>query len=66
MTAMDFTGFAVTVSDAVPLTPLSLAVMVDDPAATPVARPPELIVATDAFAVVQVAVVVTLPVELSL
>lgn len=56
----------VTVAVAVPLIPLRVAVMVEDPAATPVARPEELMVAVDAFDEDQIAVEVTSPVELSL
>ena len=68
VTAMDerVLAAAVTVSVAVPLTPFSAAVMVDEPAATPVANPLELIVAAAVFDEVHVAVVVTLAVELSL
>jgi hypothetical protein len=66
--AIDFTVFdtAVTVSVAVPLTPFSDAVIVLEPAATPVANPAALIVATDVFALLHVAVAVTFTVELSL
>jgi hypothetical protein len=53
---------AVTARLAVPLMPLSAAVMVDEPAATPVARPEALIVATEVFEEVHVTDVVTLPV----
>jgi hypothetical protein len=56
----------VMVSESVPVAPLSEAVIDVDPAATPVTNPEELIVATEVFAIVQVAVEVTLPVELSL
>ena len=66
VTAMEVTVVAVTVSVAVPLTPLRVAVTSVDPAATPVANPPDEMVATVALAVVQVAVEVTLAVELSL
>jgi hypothetical protein len=68
VTAIDFrTGATVaTVSVAVPLTPLRVAVMALEPAATAVASPEELIVATAVFAEVQVAVVPTFPVEPSL
>jgi hypothetical protein len=66
--AIDFTVFntAVTVSVAVPLTPFSDAVIVLEPAATPVANPAALIVATDVFELLHVAVAVTFTVELSL
>jgi hypothetical protein len=60
---MDVTVAAVTVSVEVPLTPLRAAVMVEDPAATPVARPEALIVATDVFEEVHVACEVTVAVE---
>jgi hypothetical protein len=56
----------VTVSMAVPLTPLSDAVMVAAPAATAVARPAEFTVATPAAEVVHEAVDVTAAVEPSL
>lgn len=52
----------VTVRLAVPLTPLSAAVMVEAPAAMPVARPEALIVATEVFEEVHATDVVTLPV----
>jgi hypothetical protein len=57
---------AVTLSAAVPLTPLSVAVMVLEPAVAPVAKPDELTVATAVFEVVQVAVDVTFAVAPSL
>jgi hypothetical protein len=57
---------AVTVRVAVPLTPLSEAVIVALPAATPVATPAEFIVAVDLLELVQVAVDVIFAVELSL
>jgi len=57
---------AVTLSAAVPLTPLSEAVMVLEPAVAPVAKPDELTVATAALEDVQVAADVTFAVELSL
>ena len=47
---------AVTVRAAVPLTPLSEAVIVVDPASTPVARPPLLMVAAAVFEDFQVTV----------
>ena len=53
---------AVTVSAAVPFTPLSEAVIVVDPAATAVARPAALIVAVAVLELVHVAVEVTLAV----
>ncbi len=56
----------VTVSVAVPLTPLNDAVTVAEPAATPVARPDALTVATAALEVVQLTVLVMLAVEPSL
>ena len=56
---------AVTVRLAVPLTPLSDAVMVAVPAATPVATPAEVTVAAAELELVQVAVEVTFAVELS-
>jgi hypothetical protein len=55
-----------TVRVAVPLTPLTIAVMVVDPAATPVARPAALMVATFVFALTHVAVEVTFFVDPSL
>ena len=55
----------VTVSVAVPVTPLRVAVMVVEPAATPVARPAAT-VATAGLALVQVAVAVTFPIVPSL
>jgi hypothetical protein len=57
---------AVTVSVAVPLMPLSDAVMVVEPAVAPVAKPDEFTVATAVFEEFHVAVVVTFAVELSL
>ena len=62
VTAIDVTVAAVTVSEALPVTPLCAAEMVVVPAATPVARPEALIVATEVFAEVHVTDVVTLPV----
>ena len=56
----------VMVRAAVPLTPLRAAVMVEDPAATPVARPAALMVAIEVLEEVQVAVDVMLPVVPSL
>jgi len=68
VTAIDFrVGTAIaTVSVAVPLTPLRVAVITLEPAATAVAIPDELIVATTVFADVQIAVVLTFAVEASL
>jgi hypothetical protein len=57
---------AVTVSAAVPLTPLIVAVMVVLPEATPVATPEGLIVAVAVLDEDQVAVVLTVAVEPSL
>jgi hypothetical protein len=62
VTAIEVMVAAVTVRAAVPLTPESDAVIVVEPLATPVARPAEVIVATEVFEDVQVAVDVTLPV----
>jgi hypothetical protein len=56
----------VTLSAAVPLTPLSEAPMVLEPAAAPVTMPDEFTVATAALEVVQVAVDVTFAVDPSL
>ena len=56
----------VTETDALPLTPLSVAVTLVEPEATPVANPELSMVATAVLAAAQAAVVVTLPVELSL
>ena len=66
VTAIDETVFAVTVSAAVPLMPLTVAVIVVDPAATPVASPAVLMVAVAVLDEIHVAVVVTLPVVPSL
>jgi hypothetical protein len=65
-TAIAVTAFADTVSVAVPLIPPSVAVTVLEPTVTPVASPPELIDATAVFPAVQLAAVVTTPVEPSL
>jgi hypothetical protein len=62
---MDVTG-GVTVSKDVSLIPPMAAVITLEPEATAVARPPELMVATDMIAEVQVAVEVTFVVEPSL
>ena len=59
-------GGAVTVSEAVPLTPVRAAVMVDDPAATAVARPDALMVAAALLELVHVAVEDTFAVDPSL
>lgn len=56
----------VIVSVAVPLTPSSKAVIVDEPAATPVAIPAGAIVATDGVDDVQLTAVVTFAIEPSL
>jgi hypothetical protein len=66
VTAMDDTVFAVTVSAAVPLMPLTVAVIVVEPAATPVARPAALTVAVAVLEELHVAVAVTFPLEPSL
>ncbi|HZP04488.1 MAG TPA: hypothetical protein VFB43_06275 [Terracidiphilus sp.] len=68
VTAMDFTvtAAAVTLSPAVPFMPFNDAVMVLEPAATPVARPDALIVATAGLEDVHVADEVTFAVEPSL
>ena len=63
--AMDATC-GVTVSDEVPLIPPMAAVITLEPVATAVARPLELMVATDVVAEVQVTVELTFPVEPSL
>lgn len=65
-TAIEETDFTVTVRAAVALTAPDEAVTLVVPAATPVARPPELMVATELLAVAQVTAAVTLAVELSL
>jgi hypothetical protein len=54
-TEIDFTTFAVTVSVALPLIPLSEAVIVVDPADTPIASPLELTVAVAELATLQLA-----------
>jgi hypothetical protein len=66
VTATDVTVLPVTVSVALPALPLTVAVTVVEPAATPVARPAALTVPTLGVPVAQVAVVVTLAVVLSL
>jgi hypothetical protein len=71
-TAIDFSVFdvAVTISVpvpfTVPLTPFTDAVIVLEPAATPVASPAALIVATEVLELLHVAVELTFAVELSL
>jgi hypothetical protein len=65
-TAIAVTVLAVTVSEALPLIPLRVAVTVVDPTATHVANPPEPIVATPVFPVVHFAAEVTTAVEPSL
>lgn len=62
-TEIDASVGAPTVRDAFPLIPLSDAATIVEPAVTPVARPLELVVATDAGALVQLAVELTLAVE---
>ena len=57
---------AITVSDALPMIPLSEAVTIAEPAAAPVVRPLEVTVATAGVATVQVAVELKLAVEPSL
>jgi hypothetical protein len=64
--AMDASVFAVTARAAVPLTPLTVAVIVVVPAETAVARPAALMVATPALELAHVAVLVTTAVEPSL
>jgi hypothetical protein len=68
LTAIEETvaAFAVTVSDALPLTPLTTAVMVADPAATPFTRPFPSTVATEELEVAQPAAELTSPVVPSL
>jgi hypothetical protein len=65
-TEIDVSAFAVTVSGAFPLIPLSDALIMVEPTVTPVARPLALAVAIDEGAAVQLAVELTLAVELSL
>jgi hypothetical protein len=65
-TEIDVRAFAVTVSDAFPVIPLNDALIMVEPAVTPVARPLALAVATDAGAAVQLEVELTLAVEPSL
>jgi hypothetical protein len=66
VTAIDVMGLAVTVRVVVPLTPLTDAVIVEVPTATPVAIPEALMVATVVVADVQFAVELTSPVDPSL
>ena len=63
---MSVTVGAMTVSDALPLIPLSDAVTIAEPAAAPVVRPLDVTVATAGVATVQTAVELTLAVEPSL
>ncbi len=65
-TVIAVTVFAVTVSIALPLTPFDDAVMLVEPAATPVASPVPFIVATAALAAVQLTVELTFAVVPSL
>lgn len=65
-TAMELTVLAVTVSEAVPLTPPIEAKIAVEPAPTAFARPDEFIEATAVFALVHPTVVVTLAVVPSL
>jgi hypothetical protein len=62
VTAIDVGALDTTVSEAAPLTPLTVAVMVTLPTATAVASPEELIVATEVFDDVQAADALTLAV----
>jgi hypothetical protein len=66
VTAIELTVLGVTVSAAIPLTLPTLAVIVDVPAATPVARPAVLMVAVAVLELVQVADVLTFAVDPSL
>jgi hypothetical protein len=68
VTAIEASVFAtaVTVNAVVPVTPLSDAVTLVEPAATPVASPVELMVAIAVLAIAHVTVVLTFAVELSL
>jgi hypothetical protein len=69
VTAIEVIAFvppAVTVNGVVPVTPLREAVTLVEPAATPVARPLELMVAIAVLAAVQVAVELMFAVEASL
>ncbi len=65
VTAIEVRVGAVTVSLVFPLTEPKVAVIVEDPVATPVASPPEVMVATEVVPLVQVTWEVMLAVELS-
>ena len=65
VTAIEVRVGAVTVSLVVPLIEPKVAVIVEDPVATPVASPPEVMVATEVVPLVQVTWEVMLAVELS-
>ena len=65
MTAIDCRTAAVTVSTVEPVTPPSVALMVEVPVATAVARPPLVMVATEVVAEAQVTWLVRSCVELS-
>ena len=65
VTAIDCSAGALTVRTVEPVTPLSVALIVDVPVATPVASPAVLIVATDVVAEAQVTWLVRFCVELS-
>src|SRR5271169_670932 len=65
VTAIDCKAAAVTVRTVEPVTPLSVALTVELPTPTPVARPVVVIVATDVVAEAQVTWLVRLAVELS-
>jgi hypothetical protein len=66
VTAIEVSTFGVTLSAALPLTPLKEAVTVVEPAATPVASPAALITAAAVVELVQVTVEVITAVEPSL
>ena len=65
VTATDFKTAVVTVSTVEPEMPLSVALMVEVPAATPVASPAAVMVATEVVAEAQVTWLVRFCVELS-
>ena len=65
VTAIDSSTAAVTVRTVDPVTPLSVALIVDVPVPTPVARPALVIVATDAVAEAHVTWLVRVAVVLS-
>ena len=65
VTAIDWSTAAVTVSTVEPLTPPSVALIVEVPVATAVARPAAVIVATEVVAEAQVTWLVRFCVELS-